>query len=290
MGDLKTIIITGANSGLGFETAKKIAKNQNYQIILACRNKEKAEKAREDIIKETSNQNVKVMILDTSSLKSVRSFVEEYKESNIGKIYALICNSGINGSNTGLTFDGFDIVFETNHLGHFLLANLLLPFIEENGKVFVVSSDMHNPPMGNLKWIGTEKLAHPDNTLASNTIRYSYSKLCNLYFVYELARRLEQESKQIFVNAFNPGLMQTNFQNINFLSIQYVKHMMPERLGDLDKSSKALAELIVNDDLVKKSGQYYDRSINTCDSSDLSYNIDNAKELWDKSEFYTNNL
>ena len=73
MGDLKTIIITGANSGLGFETAKKIAKNQNYQIILACRNKEKAEKAREDIIKETSNQNVKVMILDTSSLKSVRN-------------------------------------------------------------------------------------------------------------------------------------------------------------------------------------------------------------------------
>lgn len=66
--------------------------------------------------------------------------------------------------------------------------------------------------------------------------------------------------------------------------------MMPERLGDLDKSSKALAELIVNDDLVKKSGQYYDRSINTCDSSDLSYNIDNAKELWDKSEVYTNNL
>lgn len=76
---MRTVIITGANSGLGFETAKKIAKNLNYRVILACRDKEKVEKAKEDIVNETKNENIITMIIDTSSLKSVRNFAEEFK-------------------------------------------------------------------------------------------------------------------------------------------------------------------------------------------------------------------
>ena len=133
--DLKTVIITGASSGLGFETAKKIAKNfKNYRIILACRNLQKANAKKEEIEKETQNKNLIVMEIDTSSLGSVKNFVTNYKNSSFGKIYSIVCNAGIAGTSKGeRTKDGFDDIFATNHLGHFLLVNSLLPLMEENG-------------------------------------------------------------------------------------------------------------------------------------------------------------
>ena len=285
---LKTVIITGANSGLGFEAAKKIAKNPDFRVILACRNKEKAEQASSQIVSETGNQNIVCMTLDTASLKSVRQFEKDYIQADYGAVYALLCNAGISGSHTGMTEDGFDIVFQTNHLGHFLLTRLMLPYMAEESKIFITSSDMHDAPSGNMVWNGTEALAHPNNKLAKDSIRYSYSKLCNLYFTYELTRRLQDCEKNPYVNAFNPGLMKTNFMPLTKASMLFVKTAMPHRFGDLEKSSSALAELVMSEDIITKSGQYYDRSINTCPSSELSYNKENAAELWEASENYVN--
>ena len=79
---MRTVIITGANSGLGFETAKKIANNKDYELILACRNSDKGNNAKEEIISSTGNSNIKVLRLDTSSLESVREFVEAFKQLN----------------------------------------------------------------------------------------------------------------------------------------------------------------------------------------------------------------
>ena len=270
---MKNVIITGANSGLGYETALKVAKSSDeFNLILACRNIQKAESAREKIIQESGNPNVDAKELDVSSLSSVRNFAEnlEYDE-----IYALLCNAGISGESSGLTEDGVDIVFATNHLGHFLLADLLLDKITD--KIFATSSDMHDPPRG-IEWIGAQKLAYPDEKLAKSPARYSYSKLCNLYFVYELSKRTD-----ILVNAFNPGMMKTNLMKINRLSIEFVKRTMPDRLGDLKTSSDAYAKLVIEKDL-SESGAYFDRSTNTKKTSDLSYNAYNSKELWDLSE------
>ena len=292
---MKTVIITGANSGLGFETAKKIAGYSiDFEIILACRNIQKAQNAKEQIIKETGNQNIIVMQLDTSSNDSVRKFVEDYKKHHNKPIYALLCNAGISGVGADkkqLTKDGFDIMFATNHLGHFLLTNLLLPFMDKEGKILVTSSDMHNPMLREgetFEWLGTEAIAHPDDKMAINPIRYSYSKLCNLYFVYELARKLKEQGSGIKVNAFNPGLMRTNFisSGTNEQMFEYVRINMPERYGDLDNSSSALAELTYFDDIILSSGHFYDRSTRPCFTSALSYNEENAKELWEKSEEY----
>ena len=122
---MRTVIITGANSGLGFETAKKIASNKDYELILACRNSDKGNNAKEEIISFTGNSNIKVLRLDTSSLESVREFVEAFKQLN-RKIYALINNAGISGMNNGTSTDNFDLVMATNYIGHFLLTNLLL--------------------------------------------------------------------------------------------------------------------------------------------------------------------
>ena len=281
---MRTVIITGGNSGLGFETAKKIAKNKEYRVILACRNPQKAEEAVTMIKEETGNENILSMRLDTASLASVRQFAADYESLNIGRIYALLLNAGINGMHSGMTEDGMEIVFQTNHLGHFLLANLMMPYMEPDGKIFATSSDMHDSPMGKMVWEGTEALAHPSEEGKQSRLRYSFSKLCNLYFVYELARKLEAEQSDIRVNAFNPGMMQTNFAPVDKARAAMVKMTMPKRFGDLEKSSDAYAELVVNDELAATSSHYYDRSTTAIESSELSYDMDNAKELWDASE------
>ena len=277
---MRTIIITGANSGLGFETAKKIAKDKNYQVILACRNIDKGSNAKEEIATITGNNNVKVLELDTSSLKSVRNFVEEFKKLN-KKIYGLINNAGISPmGHDGNSVDGVEIVCATNYLGHFLLTNLLLPYMENNSKILNVTSDMHNPP-GGIEWKDPNTIFHP---VENDRRKYSYSKLCNIYFTYELDEILRKDNSNILVNAFNPGMMNTNFSGGHHSKARtaMVKLTMPERLGDLDKSSTALAELVVNDEY-KDSGKYYDRSTNYINSSELSYNVENRKDLWDKS-------
>ena len=281
---MRTVIITGGNSGLGFETAKKIAQNKEYRIILACRNPQKAEEAVRKIKEETENENILCMRLDTASLASVRAFAADYESQGLGGVYALLLNAGINCMHSGMTEDGMEIVFQTNHLGHFLLANRMLPYMEPDGKIFATSSDMHDSPMGNMVWEGTEALAHPSEEGKQSRLRYSFSKLCNLYFVYELARRLEASGSGIRVNAFNPGMMQTNFAPVDKARAAMVKLTMPKRFGDLEKSSDAYAELVVNDALAVTSANYYDRSTTAIQSSELSYDAKNAKELWEASE------
>ena len=281
---MRNVIITGANSGLGFEAARKIAAHEDYRLVLACRNAEKAEAAVAQIVSETGNKNVTTITLDTASLDSVRAAADAYKDAGFGPIYALLLNAGISGMHEGTTVDGMDIVFETNHLGHFLLANLLLDQMDEQGKVISTTSDMHDSPMGKMVWPGTEALAYADGSKVNLRMRYSYSKLANIYFIHELARRLEEQGSSVSANAFNPGMMQTNFAKTNRAHVAMVKHTMPHRLGDLEKSSDALAELVLDDTLATTSANYYDRSTTAVPSSELSYNDENARELWEASE------
>ena len=293
--NLKTIIITGSSNGLGLETVKKIARNfKDFRIIMACRNLSKANPLKDEIIKETKNNNLIVMEIDTSSLESVKNFVKNYKSSSYGKIYALVCNAGIGGNSIGTSKDGYDIIFATNHLGHFLLVNSLLPYMEENGRIIILSSDMHDPPKEmvkeNFEWIGTEKIAKPDENLAKSNIRYSYSKLCNLYFTYELKKRLKD--KKILINAFTPGFIPetglSGGRKIPQKIITMIAEKSPERMGDLEKSSQALCDIITMENLTN-NGDYFDRSTKTIKTSELSYNEDNWRELWDVSESYVKN-
>ena len=282
MGNLKTAVITGANSGLGFETAKKVAKNRNYEVILACRNNEKAEKAKNLIKDETGNENIFTKSLDTSSLKSVKAFVDDIIRDG-KKIDILINNAGVSSmGHSGLTEDGFELVFATNYLGHFLLSNLLIPNMNDGSKIFNISSDMHNPP-GGLKWRSAEDLFHPEKDERS---KYSFSKLCMIYLTHSLYKKFKEENRNILVNSFNPGYMSdTNFSPQGKVGEIFVKTTMPDRLGNLDTSSTALSELVLDDNL-KINGEYFDRSTKTIKSSDLSYDENNEKELWDASIKY----
>ena len=278
---MKTVIITGANSGLGFECAKNILSTETeYFIIMACRNPEKAEEAKSALIRETGNKNVEVMGLDLSSLQSIRSFAKDFANASLPPFFGIVCNAGIASTHTGKTVDGYELVFGTNHLGHFLLTTLLLPRLMDNGRIVIVSSDMHNPP-GGITYPGAKILADPENGLSN---KYPLSKLCNLYFAYELSRKLAQMQKPITVNSFNPGLMtDTNLSAGN--KARFTKDFLEsvkDMIGSLPVSSKALAKMITEPYFGEVTAKYNDRG-NEVPSSELSYNIENAVELWETS-------
>ena len=282
---MKNVIITGANSGLGFETAKKIAFDKEYRIILACRNAEKAAAAKDRIINETGNENIETMPLDTSLLSSARAFAEMFL-SKYDTLDVLINNAGISPMrDSGMTAEGFEVVFATNYLGHFLLTQLLLPHMAADGRIINVSSDMHNPP-GGIEWKGVEYLAHE---AVEDRRRYSYSKLCMIYLTHKLDEVLKGKGLTATVNSFNPGYMAaTNFSggHMDKARALVVKTTMPERYGELETSSDALAMIATEDRFSKVSGAYFDRSTNIKESSELSYSRDNAEELWKKSLEY----
>ena len=177
------------------------------------------------------------------------------------------------------------MVFATNYLGHFLLTQQLLPHFASDGRIINITSDMHNPP-GGIEWQGVECLAHP---AADDRRKYSYSKLCNIYFTYKLNDVLRSEDSGIAVNAFNPGFMAaTNFAggHMDKARALVVKTTMPERFSELEPSSDALVQVATDPQLAGMTGKYFDRSTNTKDSSPLSYNKANQDELWQKSLEY----
>ena len=282
---MKNVIITGANSGLGFETAKKIAADHDFRVILACRNEEKAARAKSEIISATGNEQIVSMKLDTSSLASVRAFAAAFID-RYGTVDVLLNNDGISPMReSGVTEEGFEVVFATNYLGHFLLTQLFLPHFSADGRILNVTSDMHNPP-GGIEWKGVEYLAHD---ALSDRQRYSYSKLCMIYFTHKLAEVLKEQGSSVTVNSFNPGFMATtNFSggHMDKARALVVKTTMPDRYGDLETSSDALARIAIDPQFGGVSGLYYDRSTNIKGSSDLSYVKENQEELWQKSLEY----
>jgi NAD(P)-dependent dehydrogenase (short-subunit alcohol dehydrogenase family) len=278
-------VVTGANSGLGLETARRLASAPSSDtVILACRNLEKAETAKREIEFTTGNTHVIAMGLDLASMASVRDFVLRYRESVAQPIDALVCNAGV-ASAPRRTVDGLDGVFETNHLGHFLLALSLLNDMAPTGRVLSVSSDAHEPPGRALTWPGVDALATPRGF---DRHRYSYSKLCNLYFTYEFARRLKAAGSGVVAAAFNPGFMpaETNFATMPRVVGRVIRRMFAERVGSLDTSSAALAELVTARPEI--AGLYFDRTAaHPARSSELSHDEANASELWEFSERLT---
>ncbi|GFH56258.1 hypothetical protein CTEN210_12734 [Chaetoceros tenuissimus] len=142
----QTIIITGGNVGLGYETAKDLSKRNAKSVIIACRNIEKGNEAVSSIQKATGMKNVKYMKLDLSSLDSVRAFLKKIEEE-VPKVNVLICNAGVwipEDANTEKTKDGYEMHFGVNHLAHYLLATSLKPKLEAsgNGRIIFVSSSL----------------------------------------------------------------------------------------------------------------------------------------------------
>ncbi|OBI80207.1 oxidoreductase [Mycobacterium asiaticum] len=189
----RTVIITGANSGLGAITARELA-SRGAQIIMAVRNTEKGKAAAEQM-----SGSVDIRELDLQNLASVRRFAEGVTAADI-----LINNAGIMAAPYALTVDGFESQIGTNHLGHFALTNLLLPKLSD--RVVTVSSMAHWPGRIDLNDLNYQTRRY------SPWLAYCQSKLANLLFTSELHRRLSGAGSPLRALAVHPGFSHTNLQ------------------------------------------------------------------------------
>ncbi|MBW4671484.1 MAG: SDR family NAD(P)-dependent oxidoreductase [Cyanomargarita calcarea GSE-NOS-MK-12-04C] len=296
----KTVIITGANGGLGYYCAEAIARyGQDWHIIIASRNPSKVDEAVRNLMTETEYPYIEGMALDLASLASARQFVQDFINGERPPLQAIVCNAGIQIVSDALyTEDGFEMTFGVNHLGHFLLVNLLSPHLSDRARVVFVSSDAHNPDvntgMPHPRYQDAKLLAFPadyvDDTDIGNTgrTRYTTSKLCNILCAYELSRRLQKQQSKITVNAFNPGLMLDTQLGRDYSQAELsafsttISRTVLEKAKDSKAMGSALARLILDPSLDNVTGKYFD-GLEEVQSSDESYNEKQATELWESS-------
>ncbi|WCJ26301.1 NAD(P)-binding Rossmann-fold superfamily protein [Euphorbia peplus] len=206
-----TAIITGASSGIGVETARVFAL-RGVHVVMAVRNVETGKQVKEAILKEIPSAKVEVMELDLSSMASVRKFASEYISSGL-PLNLLINNAGVMAPPFMLSKDNIEFQFATNHIGHFLLTDLLLETMKntaresnQEGRIVNVSSDGHN--FSYREGIRFDKIN--DQSAYSSIPAYGQSKLANILHANELARRLKADGVDISANSLHPGAIATN--------------------------------------------------------------------------------
>ena len=278
----KLALITGANSGLGYETSLALAA-KNAEVIMACRNLEKGKTALEQIKTEAPNAKLVLMQLDLGSLAAVRRFAEEV-HAKYDHLDLLINNAGIMAPPYSKTEDGFETQIGVNHLAHFALTALLLDLVlaAENSRIVNVSSQAHTMGKINFGDLNSEK--------SYNAWRaYGQSKIANLYFTYELQRKLEAADKAILSVAAHPGYAATNLQSTSsFFTWANNFFAQSAAMGALPTLYAALSPDVVGSDFIGPHalGGWRGYPIKT-KSNQLSYDEAIAARLWQVSEELT---
>ncbi|XP_071050530.1 retinol dehydrogenase 14-like [Onthophagus taurus] len=279
----KVVIITGANSGLGFETALELSK-RGAKIILACRNATKAQRAVKNIIYQTENKNVFHKHLDLASFSSIRNFVKEIYE-NEKKIDVLINNAGIGGIDDQLTEDGHLTMIQVNYLGHFLLTNLLIDKLKESpgSRIINLTSNLAKRSDLNLKNF-TNYPYFKQNYFARKSM-YSNSKLCMIYFTQEISRKLCCHG--ITVNAVHPGAILTGVWDIPELFKNIIKLIGFYFFKTVEEGSRTIIYLATSQDVKNVTGGLFEN----CAEIKMYKTARNPNlgiELWELSEKLVN--
>ncbi|XP_037713162.1 retinol dehydrogenase 12 isoform X2 [Drosophila subpulchrella] len=278
----KVAIVTGGNTGLGKETVLELAR-RGATVYMACRNKEKGERARKEIIKMTGNSNVFSKECDLSSLDSIRKFVEDFKKEQ-RELHILINNAGVFWEPRGLTKEGFETHLGVNHIGHFLLTNLLIDVLERSApsRVVVVASKAHERGQIHVEDINS-------SDFYDEGVAYCQSKLANILFARELAKRLEGTG--VTVNALNPGLAATEIaRNMVFFQTKFAQTILRPLLWSMMKSARNGAQTTLyaalDPDLENVSGQYFS-DCQLASVAPAALDDQMAKWLWAQSEKWT---
>ncbi|TVQ92208.1 MAG: SDR family NAD(P)-dependent oxidoreductase [Deltaproteobacteria bacterium] len=202
----KTFLITGANSGIGLEAVRPLAA-QGARILMACRNLEKAARAKASVLEQSPSADLQIVPLDLSDLDSVRRCVDEAAE-RVDHLDVLINNAGIMAIPRRETAQGFEMQLGTNHLGHFALTGLLLPLLRSQGqRVVTISSQAHR--MGSMHFDDLQLARGYGEWKA-----YGQSKLANLLFAFELERRFRAAELGLISVAAHPGYADTDLQHV----------------------------------------------------------------------------
>lgn len=271
----KVCVITGATAGMGKEAALNLAA-MGFTLGLVGRNPDKISSTLSEIQSATGNDHITFFQADLSLMGDVRRLTDEI-QSKFDKIDVLLNNAGAYISEFRKTKDGFENTFALNHLSYFLLTDLLLDILKAtpNSRIVNVASNAHLNAHLDL-----------DDLQGFNAYKgwpaYCKSKLCNIMFTYELARRLEGSSTT--ANCLHPGFVKTNFGDNNKRSVR-MSLGAAKALGAISvkKGAKTSIYLASSDEVEGVNGKYFAKC-KIKDSSSQSYAIDDQKRLWDISE------
>ncbi|XP_026147619.1 retinol dehydrogenase 12, like isoform X2 [Mastacembelus armatus] len=271
--DGKTVVITGANTGIGKETAIDLAK-RGAKVIIACRDMEKAEAAVKDVIESSGNENVLCMKLDLADSRSIKEFADAINKGE-PKLNILINNAGVMVCPYGKTADGFEMQIGVNHLGHFLLTHLLIDLIKRSApaRIINVSSMAHSWGSINLEDINSE------NGYDKNKA-YAQSKLANILFTSSLAKRLEGTGVTAY--SLHPGVVQTDlWRHLNGPQQFFMKIISPFTKNSV-QGAQTTIYCAVEPSLEKESGGYYsDCAPANCSAAGKDNDL--AQKLWELS-------
>uniref|UniRef100_A0A3P8VWS4 Si:ch211-107o10.3 n=1 Tax=Cynoglossus semilaevis TaxID=244447 RepID=A0A3P8VWS4_CYNSE len=276
--DGKTVLITGANTGIGKETALDMA-HRGARVILACRDLTRARIAADDIRQKSGNGNVVVKKLDLASLRSVRDFSKDIQESE-ERLDILINNAGIMRCPKWQTVEGFEMQFGVNHLGHFLLTNSLLDLMKKStpSRIVVVSSLAHESGEISFDDINLDNDYCPRRS-------YQQSKLANVLFARELAARLQGTGVTVY--SLHPGVIRTELGRYYIPTLPLWKRILVKPLVMLFlktpwEGAQTTIYCAVDESVANQSGLYYS---DCAPKQPAPQALDDAaaKKLWDIS-------
>ena len=264
----KVCVVTGANRGLGKATAAMLAQ-LGATVILACRDQHRGEAAKADILSATRNSNVELMLVDLSTQESIRQMARDFAARH-ERLDALMNIAAVYKARRVLTPDGLEMMFATNHLGPFLLTHLLLDQLKRSApsRIVVVTAPSTTP-------------LHFDDLQGEKQFRslwaFGQSKMANLLFTYELARRLEGTG--VTVNAVHPGLMKTNLMREALLPLRLFSQIGAQ---PPEKAAAALVYLASSPDVAGVTGKFF-KGETVIESNPYSHDQSVQSRLWDIS-------
>lgn len=280
-GSALTAIVTGASSGIGAETARVLAL-RGVHVIMGVRNISAGEQVKEMIIKDVPQAKIDALELDLSSLASVRNFASNYNSLGL-PLNLLINNAGIMATPFALSKDKIELQFATNHVGHFLLTNLLLDTMKKTaresrkeGRIVNVSSRRHK--FSYNEGIRFDKIN--DQSGYNGLSAYGQSKLANVLHANELARHLKAEGVEITANSLHPGAIATNLFRQHSIISGIVNVIGKHVMKNVEQGAATTCYVALHPDVKGVSGKYY-ADCNIAEASPQANDAGLAKRLWD---------
>ena len=274
----KICLVTGANAGIGKTTALGLAKI-GAAVVMVSRNQERGEAARAEIMAESENDAVDLMIADLSSQQSIRQLAEDFK-TRYERLDVLVNNAGGIFGSPSLTVDGLEYTFALNHLSYFLLTNLLLERIKESSPARIVNVSSQAQADATINF---DDLQSEQNYNARRV--YGQSKLANILFTYELARRLD--GVDVTTNALHPGVVRTNFgRESTSRAFALMMRLLGPFLASPEKGASTSIYLATAPEVEGVTGKYFiDKQEQKSNAE--SYDTAVAQRLWQVSEELT---
>jgi len=264
-------VITGTTHGIGLVTARELAR-AGYHVVMLCRDVAAAQRVQADIMRVFPEASLRVMECDLASLQSVRQCAALVRDA-YGLIHVLINNAGIVSWRRRMSIDGFELTFATNHLGPFLLTELLRDRLDtERGRVVTVASRIHTKGHLHLERVRDARAAY------RGTEAYAQSKLANVLHSFALARRLIGTG--VTANSLHPGVVATNLLP-RWLGV--VRQLVDPLILDAERGARTTLHLALSREVAGISGQYFDEHQRAVPASALACDVELQEHLWHKS-------